>query len=337
MEYRELGKTGEKVSAIGLGCWAAGGTNWGGTDDVATSEAFQFALDEGANFIDTAPVYGFGHAERVLGKAIEGRRDGCFLATKFGVRLQGDPPTRGYNDLSPDSIRIECDDSLRRLRTDRIDLYQAHWPLPGEVMTQTVTEDMIATLAALRDAGKIRFYGVSNFSVEQLEWCRQGDNAIGGGGVSGTASEFGLASLQPALSILRPGAASELIPWCHRHGVGVVCYSPLFRGLLTGKYTGAESFAEGDSRRDHPDYQGEAFAAICKRVALLGRFAESHGTSIAGVALNWVLSTPGVTVAIAGTRSREQFAGALAGQGWALDGAEYEEIEALFADVAKIF
>lgn len=322
MEFRQLGRDGDRVSVIGVGTWAAGGRNWGGTDDEKTADAFRYAADElEINFFDTAPVYGFGHAERVLGEALESRRDSIFLATKFGLEFDEenhDAPVT--NNLRPESVRAECEGSLRRLRTEVIDLYQAHWPLPGDAMTRTVCEDMISALESLRTEGKIRFFGVSNFSVEQMEWC--------GGPKT-------LTSLQPPLSILRPAASEALVPWCRENGIGVVCYSPLFRGLLTGKYKGTESFPEGDSRAAHPDYKGDQFKGICAAAARLAPLAERHETTIAGISLNWVLSQPGVTVAIAGTRSRDQIAGAARGQGFALSPAEVAEINDIFKDHAR--
>lgn len=321
MERRELGRTGVEVSAIGLGCWAAGGMNWGGTDDEKTTAAFHRAIDLGIDFFDAAPVYGFGHAERILGAALLGKRASVFLATKFGLVWEVEKLKSIRNNLRPESIRAECDRSLKRLQTDCIDLYQAHWPLQGEgEMTQTVCDEMLAALHGLRDAGKVRFFGVSNFSVEQMEMC---------------GGERELVSLQPPFSILRPGAADELIPYCAEKKIGVLCYSPMFRGLLTGKYKGDETFPPGDSRASHPDYFGERFEAICDRVAELRRFAEAHGTTIAGVALNWALGEPGVTVALAGTRAPEQIEEAVRGQGWALSQDERREIAEMFAEFAK--
>ena len=320
MEYRELGQTGEKVSAIGVGCWAAGGTGWGGTDDAKTTQAFLRALELGINFFDTAPVYGFGRAERVLGEVLRTRRDEVFLATKFGLQWTVEEVEAISNNLRPESIREECDQSLKRLQTDRIDLYQCHWPLQKGKMTSVISEDMIDTLLGLRDAGKIRHIGVSNFAIKHIELC------------GGAAA---IASLQPPFSILRPRAGKELIPYCAESKIGVVCYSPMHRGLLSGKYKGEESFPAADSRSEHPDYSGETFKAICDRVQELRSYAEAHDTTIAGVSLNWVLSAPGVTVAIAGTRSKEQIEEAARGQGWSLSAEERAEISEMFKDYAK--
>lgn len=291
MEYRELGDTGEKVSVIGVGCWASGGTGWGGTDDTKTTDAFACAIDLGINLFDTAPIYGFGHAEKVLGPVLKNRRDRVFLATKFGLKWKAEEASAIYNDLAPESVKAECDASLKRLGVDHIDLYQCHWPLQGGAMTRTVTDDMIATLHALRDAGKIRYYGVSNFSVEQI-------------GMMGTDEKP--ASNQPPLNILRQAVLKEEVPYCKDNGIGVLCYSPMFRGLLTGKYNGDETFPPGDARGKHPDHTGERGVEICKRVRGMKDIAEKHDATIAGVSLGWVLSTPGVTAALAGTRSKEQ-------------------------------
>ncbi len=291
MEYRELGNTGEKVSVIGVGGSASGGLGWGGTDDTQTTDAFACAIDLGINLFDTAAIYGFGHAEQVLGRVIRNRRDRVFLATKFGLTWKAKEVSAIHRDLSPDSIEAECDASLSRLGVEHIDLYQCHWPLQGGAMTQTVTDDMIATLIALRDAGKIRYFGVSNFSLEQLQMMN---------------GEGKPASSQPQLSILRQVSTKEEIPYCAENAMGVLCYSPMFRGLLSGKYKGDESYPPGDVRGRHPDHTGERGIEICKRVHGLQDLAEKHDTTIAGVSLGWVLSTPGVTAALAGTRNRDQ-------------------------------
>lgn len=322
MERRELGKTGVKVSAIGVGCWAAGGSSWGGSDDAKTEAAFRRAIELGIDFFDTAPAYGYGHAENLLGRVLKTDRAKIFVATKFGLVWKEEKAESVTIDISPASIRAECDASLKRLGIDRIDLYQCHWPLQGAAMTQTVCDEMMATLRTLKDQGKIRYAGVSNFTPEQIEMC--------GGAPS-------VVSVQPPLSILRPGAGLKLIPYCREHGISVLCYSPLFRGLLTGKYKGAETFPEGDTRGAHPDYSGERFRGICAAVQKLAPYAEAHKTTITGVSLNWVLSTPGVTVALAGTRSAEQITQAVAGQGWSLSPEERCQISGLFEPYAKVF
>lgn len=320
MEMRELGKTGDKISAIGVGCWAAGGTGWGGTNDIETTAAFYHAISLGINLFDTAPAYGFGHAERVLGEVLKTRRSEVFLATKFGLVWEQELQESIKPNLRPSSIKAECDASLLRLQTDVIDLYQCHWPLPDGKMTRTVCEDMMAALVTLRDAGKVRHFGVSNFTINQMEMC--------GGGKA-------LAALQPPFSILRPAAGMELIPYCKEQGIGVLCYSPLFRGLLTGKYKGEEKFPEGDLRGKHPDYTGEKFKEICTRVQQLAPIAKAKDTTITGVSLNWVLSTPGVTVALSGTRKKEQIAEATKGQGWSLTPEEMCKISGILQDVTK--
>lgn len=319
MELRELGKTGERVSVIGVGCWAAGGTGWGGTNDIETTAAFYRAIELGINLFDTAPAYGFGHAERVLGEVLKTRRKDVFLATKFGLVWEVEEQSSIKSNIRPASIKAECDASLKRLQTDHIDLYQCHWPLP-EGMTRTLCEDMMATLDGLREKGKVRHFGVSNFSVEQMEMC--------GGGRT-------LAALQPPFSILRPAAGNELIPYCKEQKIGVLCYSPLFRGLLTGKYKGEETFPETDLRSKHADYTGESFKKICKRVQDLKPFAEKYNTTITGVSLNWVISTPGVTCALSGTRSKEQIEEAAKGQGFSLTPEERCEIAGIFKDLSK--
>ena len=180
--------------------WAAGGRNWGGADDEESIGAVHAALDHGINLIDTAAVYGFGRAERVLGKALPVERPiAASLPRSLDWLGENDDPATINNELRPAAIRAECEASLKRLDRDTIDLWQCHWPLPGDAMTRTVAEDMVAMALDLREAGKIRYFGVSNFTIQHVEWC-------GGADV--------VASIQPELSLLRREAARELIPWC---------------------------------------------------------------------------------------------------------------------------
>ena len=179
MEFRELGKCGAKVSAIGVGCWAAGGTFWGGTDDAKTADAFGRALDLGANLFDTAPAYGFGHSERLLAPFLKKHRDRIFLATKFGLVWTEEKVESITNSIAPKSIKAECDASLKRLGADVIDLYQCHWPLPGDAMTRTVSEDMMAALHSLvvRD-GRVERIPTTELVVGDLVVLQEGD-AVG--------------------------------------------------------------------------------------------------------------------------------------------------------------
>ena len=221
MQRRSLGSSGFEISRIGLGTWAIGGHLWGGQDDAASIQAIHACVDHGVNWIDTAPIYGSGHSEEVVGRALKqlpaARRPMIF--TKFGLGINSDTPTRSATAAQ---VAAECDASLRRLGVDQIDLFQLHWPAP-----QPIAETAAACDALLK-AGKIRAIGVSNFSVAQLEEWR--------------ATGVPLHSDQPPYSILRPAVKHDVLPWCDKNGVGVISYSPLFRGMLFGTWTQDKTF-----------------------------------------------------------------------------------------------
>jgi aryl-alcohol dehydrogenase-like predicted oxidoreductase len=288
MQRRPLGTTDLEISSIGLGTWAIGGWMWGGQDDVASIAAIHAAIDHGVNWIDTAPIYGSGHSEVVVGKALKAlpaaRRPMVF--TKFGL---GDNSDGGMRSSTRAEVVAECDASLRRLGVDRIDLYQLHWPTPQPIA------ETAAACGELLGAGKIRAIGVSNFSVAQLnEW---------------RASGVPLHSLQAPYSILRPAAAVELLPWCAAHGVGAIAYSPLFRGMLFGTWAKTKTFPPGDARGDHKDYQGARFQRNLQAVDEIRTLATAHALNCAQLCIGVLLHTPGLTGCIVGARSA--FQGAL--------------------------
>ncbi|MFW5688811.1 MAG: aldo/keto reductase, partial [Spirochaetota bacterium] len=225
MDYRTLGTTDLKVSAVCIGTWAIGGDFWGDVDDQNSINAIHAGLDHGANFIDTAPAYGAGHSEEVVGRALKGRRDKVVLATKVGVRRT---KTQFIHDLSPESIREEIDDSLRRLDVDVIDLYQIHWP-----DNKTPFEDVMAVLTKAQEAGKFRYLGVSNFSVEQLEDIRQYGEIV---------------SLQPHYSLLKRDIEGTIVDYCVDNSIGIINYGTLAGGILTGKFKELPDLPEGDNR-----------------------------------------------------------------------------------------
>ncbi|RMH77042.1 MAG: aldo/keto reductase, partial [Calditrichaeota bacterium] len=232
MQTRQLGKDGPQITEIGLGAWAIGGPwawGWGEQDDDLSIRTIHRALELGINWIDTAAVYGLGHGEEVVGRAVNGRRREVFIATKCG--LVWDDRGRVRNDTRPESIRRECEDSLRRLNTDYIDLYQIHWP-----NDQVPVEDSWGELVRLKEEGKVRYIGVSNFGVELLERCQ----AI-----------HPVQSLQPPYNMVHREVEREILPWCQAHEVGVIAYSPLQSGLLTGKFTRdfLQTLPEDDWRR----------------------------------------------------------------------------------------
>ena len=241
MEVRRLGESKVKVSAVTFGAWAIGGFMWGGNDEKDSIAAIRAALDHGIDTIDTAPVYGMGASETIVGKAIEGRRDDVRILTKFGLswdtgsRTQFfetvDPegtPHKIYRDASPQRIREECDASLRRLRTDYIDLYQIHWADPD-----TPIEATFEVVARMIEQGKILAAGVCNYTPEQIEAARK---------------VVPLASCQPPYSMINRGIESDVLPYCRERGIGVVAYSPMQRGLLTGKIDENKEFPASDTR-----------------------------------------------------------------------------------------
>ena len=285
MQRRQLGSSGFEISTIGLGSWAIGGHLWGGQDDALSSEAIHAAIDHGVNWVDTAPIYGSGHSEEVVGRAVkplpQSRRPLIF--TKFGLGTNSEAPNRS---ASAAEVKDECEQSLRRLGVDQIDLYQLHWPAP-----QPIAETAEAC-AALLKAGKIRAIGVSNFSVPQLEEWR--------------ATGVPLHTDQPPFSILRPAVKHDVLPWCAAHNVGVISYSPLFRGLLFGTWQKDKTFAADDGRSTHKDYAGARFQRHLKAIEEIRALATSVGLSVPQLCVGVLLATPGLTAVIAGARNGRQ-------------------------------
>lgn len=285
MQHRDLGTSGLRISVIGLGTWALGGWMWGGQDDGESRKAIDAALDHGVNWIDTAPVYGSGRSEQVVGDALRSipasRRPLVF--TKFGV---GDRAETSVKSATRDQVLAECDVSLRRLGVNQIDLYQLHWPVP-----QPIPETAGACGELLR-AGKIRAIGVSNFSVSQIEEWR--------------STGVPLHAVQPPFNLLRPAAAADVLPWCAAHGVGAIAYSPLFRGLLFGTWRRDKTFPPGDARAEHKDYQGARFQRHLDAVDELAALARAGGLSCAQLCVGALLRTPGLTGCIVGARNARQ-------------------------------
>jgi len=287
MLHRELGTSGLRISVIGLGTWAVGGWMWGGQDDRDSRAAIETALDYGVNWIDTAPIYGSGRSEAVVGTVVGGlpssRRPLVF--TKFGF---GDNSDASVKSATRQQVLAECDASLRRLRIDSIDLYQLHWPVP-----QPIPETAGACGELLR-AGKIRAIGVSNFSVAQLEEWK--------------ATGVPLHSVQPPYSLLRPAVAADVLPWCDANHVGAIAYSPLFRGLLFGTWGPDKTFPADDARSEHKDYRGARFQRHLAAVDELAALARPAGLSCPQLCIGALLATPGLTGCIVGARSGRQAA-----------------------------
>jgi aryl-alcohol dehydrogenase-like predicted oxidoreductase len=299
LKKRPLGKSGIDITIVGLGAWAIGGGGWsfgwGPQDDNDSIAAIRHGLEMGINWVDTAAVYGFGHSEEVVGRAIKEipASERPYIFTKCGMAFDPakrfDPPRR---DLRPESIRHECAASLRRLGVERIDLYQFHWP--DEIGTPI--EDSWGEMARLIEEGKVRAGGVSNFTIPLLERCERVRHVD---------------SLQPPFSMIRRDSAAELIPWCAAHGAGVIAYSPMQSGLLTDKFTAdrVAKFADDDWRRRSPEFQEPNLSRNLRLRDALRPVAERHHTSVATVAIAWVLSWRGVTGAIVGARSAAQVDG----------------------------
>ncbi|RKS77028.1 aryl-alcohol dehydrogenase-like predicted oxidoreductase [Actinomadura pelletieri DSM 43383] len=291
MRTRPFGKTGMDITVIGFGSWAVGGPGlmgWGAQSDDESVAAIHHAVALGVNWVDTAAVYGFGHSEKVVGRALAElpAADRPLVFTKCG--LVWDENGVESNDLRPESIKQQCDDSLRRLGLDHIDLYQIHDPDPDVPI-----EDSWGAMLELVEAGKVRAAGVSNFDVALLDRCA----------VLGPVE-----SLQPPLSLLRREAAADVIPWCADHGAGVIVYSPLASGLLSGSFTRerAERLPDGDWRSRAAAFRQPALDRNLALQDALRPVAARHGVSVDAVAIAWTLAWPGVTAAIVGARTPAQ-------------------------------
>jgi aryl-alcohol dehydrogenase-like predicted oxidoreductase len=321
MRTRKLGTTDLNFSVIGFGTWAMGGTgwkySWGPQDDSLSIRAIHRAIDAGINWIDTAAVYGLGHSEEVVGRALKGMRERPFVATKCG--RFANPDGSLFSRINRKSILDEADQSLRRLGVDAIDLYQLHWPMP-----ETDIEEAWQAMADLARDGKIRFAGVSNFNVPQMERI---------------LPIHPVASLQPPYSMLRREIEAEILPFCASRGIGVVVYSPLQKGLLSGTVTRERmaSLPGEDHRRSDPLFSGPKLDSILDFVDRLRPIAVRHGRSLSQLAVAWTLRGPSVTAAIAGGRSPDQITDTAAAGDWILDDAEIRRIDALLEGLPPLF
>jgi aryl-alcohol dehydrogenase-like predicted oxidoreductase len=308
-----------KLSRVGLGAYAIGGPwewGWGQVSDDESVQAIWRAVEQGVNWIDTAPVYGRGHSEQVVGRAIRRFRPGedVFVFTKCGRSWYGRPEGVIENDLRPDSIRFECEQSLRRLGVDRIDVFQIHWP---DWSTGTELEDSWAAMTDLVTAGKVRRIGVCNFDIGQLERCERVRHVD---------------SLQPPLSLLARGTLSTVIPWARHHGTPVIVYSPMASGLLTGDFAKrAQSLDADDWRRKSPAFTEPELSRSLDLVERLRPLAARLGVSMPALTVAWTLAQPGVTGAIVGARRPDQVDGWAGAQTLALDAAALSEFDAAIA------
>lgn len=300
MEYRQLGESDLKVSAITFGAWAIGGWMWGGTEHNDAVRAIHASVDEGVTSIDTAPVYGQGLSEELTGEALKGLdRSKIQVMTKFGMRWDlalGSLAFKSkdnsgkdidvYKYAGKESVILECENSLRRLGTDYIDLYQIHWP----DVTTPIDETFEAVLR-LKEQGKIREAGVSNYNVEQM---KAADKVVK------------LASNQVPFSMVEREIEKELVPYCIENKKGILAYSPLQRGILTGKVKPGHHFGEGDNRPATKAYQPENLNRINAFLDQIKPMAESKSATLAQLVIRWTLERPGITVALVGARNAEQ-------------------------------
>jgi len=305
MKYKQLGDSDLKVSVVGLGTWAIGGDFFGDTDDEKSIGAIQAGIDNGINLIDTAPAYGDGHSEEVVGKAIKGHRDDVVIATKVGIlRDEG----KFINNLKPESVQQEIDDSLRRLDVDVIDLYQIHWPDPN-----TPLEDTLDTLSKIQEAGKFKYLGVSNFKPKLMDQVRE---------------RMDLVSLQPHYSLLRRNIEGNVLPYCRENNIGVLSYGTLAGGILTGKFKEIPDLAEGDYRDTFYDYFKEpTWSKIQKLLDVLRDIAEKRGVPVPQVAINWARQQKGITTALVGAKTTDQARSNAGAGNWDLSDEELNRIK----------
>lgn len=322
MKTRPLGPSGIEASVIGFGAWAVGGWMWGGTDEATSVRAIHAAIDAGVNLIDTAPIYGFGRSEQIVGRAIRDRRDRVVLATKCGIicdpsvgqlAFRSDAFGRNPEGMvavhvhaAPESIRRELEMSLRRLGTDHVDLYQTHWQDPT-----TPIEDTMGALLDLKRQGKIRAIGVSNATSRHMDEYRR----VGP-----------LDSDQERYSMVDRQIEDDQLPYCLKHGVAVLAYSPMGRGLLTGKIGPERQFTDGDQRTADPRFSTENRRRVAELLEELRPVADDHGITLAQLAVAWTLHQPGLTHALCGARTSAQ----------AIENAAAGDVELSAEDLATV-
>lgn len=312
MQTRQLGNSDLHITPLGVGAWAMGGAgwafSWGPQDDNDSIAAIRAALEAGINWIDTAAVYGLGHSEQVVARAVEGVSPKPYIFTK--CERTWDASGKIIPCLKRDSILQECENSLKRLKVDRIDLYQIHWPEPDEDI-----EEGWEALVRLKEQGKVRNIGVSNFNATQLAR------------ISKIATP---ASLQPPYSLVSPEIEDSILPYCRTNNIGVIVYSPMRNGLLSGKMTKERvaNLPEDDVRRRLPPFQEPNLSRNLALVEKLRAIGNRHGRTPGEVAIAWTLRRPEVTAAIVGLRNAGQLEGVIGAAGFRLSEAELAEITA---------
>lgn len=311
MQTKQLGSSDLHLTPIGFGAWAIGGSGWafgwGAQDDHESIEAIHCALDLGVNWIDTAAIYGLGHSEEVVAKALKGRAEQPYIFTKCS--MVWDEQGKISRSLKPDSLRQELESSLRRLNVDAIDLYQIHWPDPD-----THIEEGWTTLAKFKEEGKVRHIGVSNFSVAQLKRIQE---------------IAPITSLQPPYSLVNRASEAELLPFCQANNLGVIVYSPMQSGLLTGAMTSERvaNLPDDDWRKQSKEFKEPRLSRNLKLVAVLRQMGQPYGCSAGEVAIAWTLANPAVTAAIVGGRNRKQVEGIMGAGAFRLNEQEHQQIQ----------
>jgi aryl-alcohol dehydrogenase-like predicted oxidoreductase len=327
MDKRKLGKTGIEISEIAFGAWAIGGWMWGGSDANDAVKAIETAIDNGMTTIDTASVYGFGLSEELTGKAIKGKRDKVEILTKFGMewnKKEGEyffdtkdnsgKDTQIYKWASKKKVMSDCDDSLKRLKTDYIDLFQIHWP-----DASTPVSDTMEALELLIEKGKIRAGGVCNYSAGLMaEACKT----------------FNLASNQVPYSMVRREIEKDIVPYSIENNISIFAYSPLQRGLLAGKIKPGHKFSDGDTRPSTPYYKEPNLSNILGLLEKLRILAEGHNATLSQLVLNWTIQRPGITCALAGARNPEQVLENIGGSKLKLSGEEIEKINQYISETS---
>lgn len=315
MQTKQLGNSDLHITPIGFGAWAIGGNNWafgwGSQDDQDSIAAIQRSLDLGVNWIDTAAIYGLGHSEEIVAKALKGRAQRPYIFTKCSLTWNDQRETG--NSLKQDSIRREVDASLRRLEVEAIDLYQIHWPNPDADIEEGWT-----TLSKLKQEGKVRYIGVSNFNVAQLQRA---------------AAIAPVTSLQPPYSLVNPAVETEILPFCKDQNIGVIVYSPMQSGLLTGAMTleRVANLPDDDWRKRSKEFQQPRLSRNLKLVDLLDQIGQPHGRLPGEVAIAWTLNNPAVTAAIVGGRTAKQVEGIIGAGEFRLDSQELAQITTFLA------
>ena len=310
MEYRKLGDL--EVSVIGYGAWGIGGAPfWKNEGDKKSIDSIKASFDQGINIFDTAPVYGFGHSEELIGKALKPVREKVILATKCGLRWDKESLSALRKDASRKSILEEIDQSLKRLGTDWIDLYQVHWP-----DVETSHQETMETLLEIQEQGKIRSIGVSNYSAAQIKECSQYAKII---------------SLQPEYSLLAREIEKETVPLCIENDIGIIAYSPLSSGVLTGKYDKNSKFKDWRGKGIIGTFTGEGYTENISKVDLLKVIALEEGKTCGQMAINWVLRQPGLTTALVGVKNPVQMEENLKSIGWQPSKENCEKIEQIFS------